>query len=369
MIAVKHIQITMPDHYRCIVISDIHSHYDRFCQLLKEVHYTTDDYLIILGDFVEKGTETLQTIDYLIQLAEENNKVYILLGNCEYAIDTLINDPAFAQEMIHYLHKIGKSGMIDQMISKLKIDLKKEKPVHIQKKIKIALKPYLDYLRTLPTTLETQDFLFVHARIERREDWKNSSLSSLIEMRTFQNDGHLLDKYVIVGHLPTSNFHQNHINNDIIIDEQKKIISIDGGTGVKSISQLNALIIDCHHQQYTLSSKYVQPLLKYRITSTYIQKHREIYKVAWPFFEVEIIQSGTDFSLCKQMDTQYIFEIKNEFLYQKKGKTYCLDDYTNHLLSVKKDDVVKLLGIYGNYAYLIKDKEVGWIPANIIEKI
>ena len=46
-------------------------------------------------------------------------------------------------------------------------------------------------------------------------------LSSLIEMRTFYQTGHCLDKYVVVGHLPTSNQYANAINNDIIIDKQK----------------------------------------------------------------------------------------------------------------------------------------------------
>lgn len=53
---------------------------------------------------------------------------------------------------------------------------------------------------------------------------------------------------MIVGHLPTSNFYKNQINNDICFDEDKKIISIDGGTGVKFISQLNALIIEKDEQ-------------------------------------------------------------------------------------------------------------------------
>lgn len=368
MIEIKHKKVDLPDHYRCIVISDIHSHLDRLQQLLEKVHYTNDDYLIIIGDFVEKGTQTIQTIDYLRNLSQRNDKVYILLGNCEYAIETLVNDQAYAKQMIHYLHKIGKSGMIDQVVTKLKIDLKNEEPVKIQQLVRQSLKPYIDYLQTLPTTLETQDFLFVHAGIEKRTDWHNSSRSSFIEMRTFQKEGHLLDKYVIVGHLPTSNFHQFHINNDIIIDYDKKIISIDGGTGVKSISQLNALIIKCQNHRYTFESYDVQPFLKYKITHGCRQNNQKDYKVAWPHFEVDIIKPGKDFSLCRQIDTQYIFDIKNEFLYQRKDKTYCLDDYTNHLLSVKKDDFVKLIGFYGNYAYVMKNKEVGWLSANILER-
>ena len=368
MIEVKHMQVDMKDNYRCIVISDIHSHYDRLKQLLKKVHYNQNDYLIIDGDFVEKGTQTIQTIDFLKKLKAENDKVYVLLGNCEYALETLVNDPGFAKQMIHYLHKIGKSGIIDQTISHLKIDIKKEKPEIIQQIVKEQLKPYLDYIKTLPTTIETKDFLFVHAGIEKRKDWQNSSRSSFIEMRSFQKDGHLLDKYVVVGHLPTSNFYKDQIDNDIFIDHDKKIISIDGGTGVKAISQLNALIIDCLDNQYTFKKEYVQPLMTYVATDNIYQENSEIHKVAWPYFEVDILEKRKDFSLCKQKNTDFIFDIKNEFLYQKDNQTLCLDDYINYKVSLNKGDLVQLLGIYGNYAYIIKNKEIGWVPANILNK-
>ena len=43
----------------------------------------------------------------------------------------------------------------------------------------------------------------------------------MIEMKTFYMDGHCLDDYVIVGHLPTSNQYENSINNEIIIDNEK----------------------------------------------------------------------------------------------------------------------------------------------------
>lgn len=52
MIEIRHEKLNIEKPYRCIVVSDIHSHLDRFKQLLKEARYTTQDYLIIDGDFV-----------------------------------------------------------------------------------------------------------------------------------------------------------------------------------------------------------------------------------------------------------------------------------------------------------------------------
>ncbi len=100
---------------------------------------------------------------------------------------------------------------------------------------------------------------------------------------------------MIVGHLPTSNFYKNQINNDICFDEDKKIISIDGGTGVKFISQLNALIIEKDDQGLHFKQHEVQPLPVYQIKKDYFVEKKEIHKVAWPHFEMEYLEKKMNF--------------------------------------------------------------------------
>lgn len=369
MLEVKHLKIEITGKYRIIVVSDIHSHLDRFQALLKEVNYQLNDYLVILGDFVEKGNQAMETVDYLVQLQHQNNRVFVILGNCEYALEEMVGNPKYAQQIIHYLNKIGKSGMIRQALKQLNLKIEEESPEVIQKQVNAYLQPYFSYFKTLPTTLQLNDFIFVHAGIENRIDWKNSKLSSLIEMQTFYQSGHCLNEYVVVGHLPTSNQHQNAINNNVIIDHQKKIISIDGGTGVKSISQLNALIIDGNDKEFNLTTNFVQPLPKFEVLVDIRQSCHVIHKVAWPNFEVKVLKSGKSFSTCLQVATNKIFRIKNEFLYQRDNKIYCLDDYVDNFISLNKGDVVKMAGIYGNYAYIIKDNQIGWVKNRYLKQI
>ena len=369
MLEAQHIKIKVVGEYRCIVISDIHSHLDRFKALLKKVDYRYDDYLIILGDFIEKGTQALKTVRFLQELQAKSERVYVILGNCEYALEEMVDNPKYANQIVHYLNRIGKGGMIRQALEKLNIDIKKENPEVMQVKIKQFLRPYFQYFKTLPTILEFNNFIFVHAGIENRKDWQNSSTSSLIEMRTFYQTGHCLDKYVVVGHLPTSNQYANAINNDIIIDKQKRIISIDGGTGVKSISQLNALIITGDGDRFKLSKEYIQPLPLYQAVVDVNVEKQVVNKVAWPNFEVEVLKQGKLFSTCKQIKTGKIFKIKNEFLYLNNQKYYCLDDYVDYLIPLEKGEVIKLVGIYGPYAYVIKDNEIGWVKYRYLKKV
>ena len=91
-----------------MLFQDIHSHLERFQQILKEVDYTTNDYLIINGDFVEKGTQAIETVHYLQYLQQQSKRVYVLLGNCEYALDALINEDRLCKKCFTIYVKLVK---------------------------------------------------------------------------------------------------------------------------------------------------------------------------------------------------------------------------------------------------------------------
>lgn len=369
MITPKHIKKTIHGDYRMIVVSDIHGHLDRFQSLLHKVKYTSDDYLVIIGDFVEKGDQVIDTIHYIQQL-DKNDKTFVLAGNCEWALSALLEVPELASQIPMYLKRISANGCIREVYHKLHLDDGSETILGIQKKIAEYLKDELRYISHLPVTLKLNNFLFVHAGVEKRKDYQNSSLSSLLEMQHFYDQGHILDETVIVGHLPTSNYFSNYIDNNIIIDHDKRIICIDGGTGVKSISQLNALIITSKKGQIFYNSEYVQPLPIAIVKNDVDIKNEQVHKISFPYFEVDVLKKGQQFSLCYQKDTQQTLKIKNEFLYQRKNKIYCLDDYTDCMLSIKSHEKVKIIGIYDQYAYVIYQKKVGWIELkNISMKI
>ncbi len=63
MLEVKHVEKMIKGKYRCIVVSDIHSHLDRFKQLLKKTKYCLNDYLVVVGDFIEKVIKQLRQLN------------------------------------------------------------------------------------------------------------------------------------------------------------------------------------------------------------------------------------------------------------------------------------------------------------------
>lgn len=351
-----------------IVVSDIHGHLDRFISLLKKVNYCSEDYLIIIGDFVEKGDQVLETIHY-IQKLDENERTFVLTGNCEVAMQVLLTIPEFAKEINGYFKRVSSNGLLRQTYEKLNLKESNETVLGIQKAMADHLENEIKYISSLLTTLKINDFLFVHAGIERGLDYKENSLSSLLEMKYFYNQGHDLNHYVIVGHMPTSNYDDQAIYNDIIINEEKKIICIDGGTGVKPISQLNALIIENRKGNITFQKESVQPLPIMTIKEDVVYDNKYIHKISFPYFEVKILNEEEQFSLCYQAETNQKLYIKNEFLYTRNNKTYCLDDYVDYIHNLHKGDKVKIIGVYDLYAYAIYEGKIGWINIKHIEEL
>ena len=60
------------------VISDIHGHFDDFERMLEKIAFSKDDELILAGDYVDRGTQTLEMLWWIEQCPEN---VLLLKGN------------------------------------------------------------------------------------------------------------------------------------------------------------------------------------------------------------------------------------------------------------------------------------------------
>ena len=88
---------------RVIAVSDVHGNLPYLKGLLKKVGFSPDDVLILVGDLLEKGRDSLATLRYVMEL-QKKYTVYPLCGNCDY-IDRMflegraIENAAFSQRM------------------------------------------------------------------------------------------------------------------------------------------------------------------------------------------------------------------------------------------------------------------------------
>ena len=61
-------RVSLPDHRRILMISDIHGHADGLRVILDKARFTRDDALIIVGDLIEKGPQSLDTVRLVMRL-------------------------------------------------------------------------------------------------------------------------------------------------------------------------------------------------------------------------------------------------------------------------------------------------------------
>lgn len=67
---------------RLIMVGDVHGHYIQLRKLLRKVKFDPErDHLLVLGDFITKGPDSLKVLDFLIE-----NNVDCILGNHEFYV-------------------------------------------------------------------------------------------------------------------------------------------------------------------------------------------------------------------------------------------------------------------------------------------
>ena len=91
------LKLDIPKNKRILVTSDVHGNLKFLERVLEKAGFCDDDNLIIVGDIVEKGTDSLKTLRYVKSLCEKGNTI-ALVGNVDawrmYIIDKLCEDNA-----------------------------------------------------------------------------------------------------------------------------------------------------------------------------------------------------------------------------------------------------------------------------------
>ena len=57
---------------RVLVIGDVHGNYDKLMNLWEQIHYTDDDFLIFLGDYIDRGDKPLECLDFVMNLVKNH---------------------------------------------------------------------------------------------------------------------------------------------------------------------------------------------------------------------------------------------------------------------------------------------------------
>ncbi|MCF6185605.1 MAG: metallophosphoesterase, partial [Bacteroidales bacterium] len=173
--------------------------------LLNKLQITSEDTLYFLGDYIDRGPDSSEVLDIIIQLKKEFPKVTPLSGNHEYQMlqaEKEYNEKAF----YYYVKKLNNSTSI------------------LNKKKKLR-KKYRKFMKSLPYYIELEDYFLVHAGFDFKKENPFDDINSLLNIRNFKyNMEKAKGKSIIIGHSPTY-FHQILKQ----IKKNKKIIKLDNG--------------------------------------------------------------------------------------------------------------------------------------------
>lgn len=337
----------IPSEKRVLVTSDIHGHGEYLRKLLKKVSFSEDDILIIVGDILERGADSLGTLQYVMKLSEKGN-VFALIGNVDaytlYLIHNLSqqNYVDFFNHIQNSKKRYGSSFYHELAEVCGKTIFCPEDVLKVKDEIITRFSKEFTFLSNLPTVLETQTIVFVHGGLRQKNiaDNQKEEMFSLTKYDNFAvATAHIFEKYVVVGHWPVSLYCENIPSYNPVINTHKHIISIDGGCGVKHDGQLNLFVIpeiDCKTEETSFVSCDELPV----VTALEDQACSEsTVCINWLTREIAIMEEGSEFSLVHHKHSNKTFWVPTSYII---NKAEC-QDYTDYVLPVKSGDRLSVI--------------------------
>ncbi len=340
---------------RIIAVSDIHGNLAFFKGLLEKIRFTQQDILVLVGDILEKGPDSLALLRYVMELCRTHT-VYPLCGNCDgYVLRFFENDAWDRGFFTSFLPKHPES-LLRQLADEMGFEDWMDLPA-FRAALRENYSEIWAWLRELPIVLETGHLVFVHGGVPRLDRMEELDGWRCMKNDDFMGQGHSFDKYVIVGHWPVTLYHPDIPCAAPIIDRERKIISIDGGCVLKLDGQLNALIIPEESSDRFICKAYdglpVVVALEDQAPSA------DSVNVRWGRSALELLEPGEELSLCRHVETGRELKILNSYLHRDEKGLWC-EDSTDYRLPVEKGDRLALVERTSEGALCKKKGVTGW---------
>ena len=343
---------------RLLAVSDIHGNVPYFEGVLRRAGFSSRDELIVVGDFLEKGEESLRMLRILMELSRGGN-TRVLCGNCDDWYDLFRPDwdPADDEKLLQYL-LWRKRGLLWDMCNAAGIDpFALEDFSQAKRDLLRAFPEEWAFLRDLPHALETERFVFVHAGMRPDLSLEEHRIDELVKVDHFLTLDRRFSKWVVVGHWPVMLYGRDRVCANPILDREKHIASIDGGCVLKDDGQLNCLIIP-HRDSEDLGFVAYDPFPERTVLDDQEGGGRSYY-IRWGDSSVQVLERGEEFSRCRHRRTGYEMEILTKYLFTDNPITDC-NDCTDYVLPLRKGDRVRVVESCSR-GYFVKHKGVsGW---------
>ena len=192
---------------RLFAISDIHGCFKPFYELvINTIKLEKTDQLILLGDYIDRGDQSKEVIDFIIDLSKKGFDITPLTGNHEVMLVDAYNNQ---ESLPLWLMNNGMSTLLSFGIEDIR-----EIDIH-----------YLEFFTSLEYYMILGDFVFVHAGFNNYAINPFLDKNSMIWESSLSYDNPLLSgKTIIHGHRPKTVSYVKRL-----IAEKSNVIPIDTG--------------------------------------------------------------------------------------------------------------------------------------------
>ncbi|MDM8522511.1 metallophosphoesterase family protein [Desulfococcaceae bacterium HSG8] len=172
---------------KIFAIGDIHGTYNKLAALMDKIDIDPEsDTLVFVGDYIDRGPDSFEVVEYLIDLKKHCRNTVFLKGNHEDMLEKYIYGP----DKYTYLVNGGRKTLESYM-----------------KQTSVSAPPipgdHLDFFESLVLFYETDSYIFVHAGLRENIPLEMQEPDDLLWIRTeFIQSDYDFGKQVIFGHTP-----------------------------------------------------------------------------------------------------------------------------------------------------------------------
>jgi serine/threonine protein phosphatase 1 len=226
--------ITETDYRRIVAIGDIHGHRAPVGEMLDRIGPGSDDLLIFIGDYVDRGPESKQLLDDLVLLKQTSKNALFLKGNHEDMMLGSLGFPALFADFRNWLYNGGTKTLASYGFTSSDVNRMMQSADESRRAAELLdriPKSHREFLRGLDLYCESEHFFFCHAGLDPYlsiEEGKKNLQDLLWRRDHLYAERPVWEKTVVFGHTPIS---------DVLMTE--RMIAID--TGLFAFGTLSAV--------------------------------------------------------------------------------------------------------------------------------
>ena len=350
---------------RLLVTSDIHGHIRHLKAVLEKAGFCESDKLLIVGDLLDKGPDSLGTLRYAMELVRSGRAI-VLMGNVDKLrldfMRSTIENSDRAQEFLDYINYMNNwkgTCFYSELFAELGIvpDSLEVIAENAERVYKHFLNEF-DFIASLPTLAESEKYIFIHGGIPEGEELFLATADGEKEVIRYLKTDAFRDralernfrftKHIVCGHWPVLNYGGSVLCCNPNYCEKTNIISIDGGCGIAQEGQLNLLAfpyLDCNQDEIVL---YSYDELDTVTALEYQPESDDPFSVTWPDNEVRFLSRSGDVAQVLHIASGRVMKIPTRALWKDvetltEGDVSRIRQSTDYCLGVDIGDTLSMI--------------------------